>query len=70
MGLSHISIFEGYAQQLLAQSATPTDRENAEYKFNGAGGLDDGDWYYDTDTNTLMIYIGGRWQMLNFTSTL
>lgn len=67
MGVTHISIYKGYASQVLAQSATPTNRENAEYLVGSTSAeLGDGDWYFDTDTNSLEIYIGATWSIINF----
>lgn len=65
MGVSHMAIFQGNAQQVLAQSATPTNREVAGY--DEGNGLEDGDWYFDTDDSLLWIRIGATWVKINFT---
>ena len=66
MGTTHISLFKGYANQVLAQTTNPTDRELAEYEVGNTVGLEDGDWYYNTSTNTLLIRIASSWYMIGF----
>jgi len=71
MGVTHTNIYYLMANGFLAQSATPTDRENPEYEtgsyINGTSDtLEDGDCYYDTDNDVFKIHIGAKWMIIGF----
>lgn len=75
MGVTHTNIYNLQANQFLAQSATPTDRENPEYQVGSyiagtTNTLEDGDCWYDTDNNTWNIRIGATIMKIEFTSTV
>lgn len=63
---THISIYKGNAAQVEARSTAPTVRENPEYLVGSKGNLEDGDWYYNTASNVLAVYIGSAWNFITF----
>jgi hypothetical protein len=68
VGVTHTNIYNLQANQFLAQSANPTNRENAEYLTPTQTGLDDGDAFYDTDNDVFKIHVGAKWMLIGFGS--
>ena len=71
MGVTHTNIYYLQANQFLAQTSDPTDRENAEYETGAyisgtTNTLADGDCYFNKSTSTLGIIVGGNWQRISF----
>jgi hypothetical protein len=64
---THLSIFKGYTRLVPTGTTNPTTRENAEYLVGLDTDLQDGDWYFNTTTNQLAIYIGSTWNFISFT---
>jgi hypothetical protein len=65
---THLSIYQGNCEQIPTGTSNPTTRELAEYLVGNDTDLQDGDWYYNTTTNNLAIYIGSTWYFISFTS--
>lgn len=63
---THISIYKGQARQVPTGTSNPTTRENAEYLVGLDVDLQDGDWYFNTTSKTLGIYIGSTWYFIGF----
>lgn len=61
---THIAIFKGKARIIPTGTSNPTTRENAEYLVGNDTDLQDGDWYFNTSTNTLGILIGSTWEYI------
>lgn len=65
---THIAIFKGYAEKVPTGTTNPTTRENSEYLVDLDVDLQDGDWYYNTDSNVLGVLIGSTWNFIEFTA--
>lgn len=66
---THIAIFDGQLTRVGASSSFPTTIEEAMYIKGNNSGLEDGEIYYNTTSETMGFYIGSSWIYLGFTKT-